>query len=115
MTDYILEAIPENKCISFIAKCNGEIAGIGAVQIRVQPGNFKNPSGKWGYIMSMYTLPAYRRKGICKGILNALTEEAARHGITAFELHATETGALVYEQTGFKIHPEPTYRKYLTV
>lgn len=113
MTDYFSRAIAENKCISIIAKCDGVIAGIGSVQIREQPGNFKNPSGKWGYIMNMYTVPSFRRKGICKGILNELVAEAAQFDITAFELHATKEGELVYKQNGFKIHNEPTYRKFI--
>lgn len=113
-TDYFTKAIAENTCISFIAKCNGEVAGIGSVLIREQPGNFKNPSGKWGYIMNMYTVPKFRRKGICKGILNALTEDAKKSGIIAFELHATKEGELVYTQNGFEIHAEPTFRKYVS-
>ena len=113
MAAYFKKAIPENTCISIIARCIDEIAGIGSVQFREQPGNFKNPSGKWGYIMSMYTYPAFRRKGICKNILNLLIEEGAKIGITAFELHATQEGELVYKSNGFELHKEPTYRKYL--
>lgn len=113
MTYYFSKAIPDNSCISFIARSNDEIAGIGSVQFREQPGNFKNPSGKWGYIMSMYTYPAFRRQGICKNILNLLIEEGKKYGITAFELHATPSGEIVYKANGFEIHKEPTYRKYI--
>ena len=112
MTTYFSKAVPSNSCISFFARSDNEIAGIGSVQMREQPGNFKNPSGKWGYIMSMYTYPAFRRRGICKNILKLLVEEGAKHGITAFELHATREGELVYSTNGFELHPEPTYRMY---
>jgi GNAT superfamily N-acetyltransferase len=60
----------------------------------------------------MYTLPAYRRKGICKSILNLLDDEAQKYGITAFELHATPEGEKVYLQEGFVHHNEPTLRKF---
>ncbi|HTF05354.1 MAG TPA: GNAT family N-acetyltransferase [Bacteroidia bacterium] len=113
MTGYFSKATTENTCISFIAKCDGEVAGIGSVHVREQPGNIKNPTGKWGYIMNMYTLPAFRRKGICKGLLDALIEDAGKSGITAFELHATNEGELVYRQSNFELHNEPTYRKYI--
>jgi predicted acetyltransferase len=112
MTAYFTKTTSEGTCISFIAKCDNEVAGIGSVMMREQPGNFKNPSGKWGYIMNMYTVPEFRRKGICKGILNALVEDALKAGITAFELHATKEGELVYAQNGFELFAEPTYRKY---
>ncbi|MES2780782.1 MAG: GNAT family N-acetyltransferase [Bacteroidota bacterium] len=114
LTNYFAKATGENSCISYIAKCDGEVAGIGSVHLREMPGNLKNPSGKWGYIMNMYTLPAYRRKGICKGILNALVADASQQGITGFELHATLEGEKVYKQEGFIIHNEPTYRKFVT-
>lgn len=112
MTNYFTKATADQSCISIIAKCGEEIAGIGTLHIRELPGNFKNPSGKWGYIMNMYTVPQYRRKGICKSILNLLVEEGKKLGITAFELHATKAGEMVYLQEGFSIHIEPTLRKY---
>jgi predicted acetyltransferase len=113
MEDYFSKATTDNTCISYIAKCDGIVAGIGSVHLREMPGNFKNPSGKWGYIMNMYTLSDYRRKGICKGILNLLVEEGMKYGITAFELHATKDGEKVYLQENFIHHNEPTLRKYM--
>ncbi len=114
MTSYFSKATGDHSCISFIARCDGIVAGIGSVHFRQMPGNFKNPSGKWGYIMNMYTIPEFRRKGICKHILNLLVEEGRKYGVTAFELHATEAGEKVYIQEGFIQHKEPTLRKILT-
>ena len=114
MTTYLLKATADNTFISFMAKCDGVVAGIGSMHVREIPGNFINPSGKWGYIMNMYTIPAYRRNGICKNILNLLVEEGKKNGITAFELHATKEGEMVYRQNVFEIHHEPTYRKFTT-
>lgn len=111
---YFQKAMKDGSCISIIARSGDQVAGTGSVIIREQMGNFKNPSGKWGYIMNMYTLPEFRRKGICTGILNALTGEARKMGIPAFELHATHDGEFVYRQNGFTIHKEPAYRKYIT-
>ena len=98
--------------ISFLAKYGDEAVGIGSMHIRQMPGNFKNLSGKWGYIMNMYTAPSFRRKGICSTLLNLLTEKGKQMGVTAFELHATEHGELVYKREGFTMFEEPTYRKY---
>ena len=112
MIEYFTRATLENSCISFIAKSNNTIAGLGSVHVREVPGNFKNMSGKWGYIMNMYTVPEFRKQGICSEILKLLVNEGKRHGITAFELHATEEGKPVYLKGGFQIHNEPTLRKY---
>jgi GNAT superfamily N-acetyltransferase len=99
--------------ICYIAYEGDTIAGIGGMILREQPGNFKNPSGKVGYIMNMYTLPAYRRRGIGGQILTLLIDDAAKLGYRLFELHATKEGEPLYIKHGFKIHSEPTYRKYL--
>lgn len=114
MMHYFSDATVNGECISILAKCNKEVAGIGTLHIRQLPGNFKNPTGKWGYVMNMYTVPKYRRRGICKDILNALVKEGEKVGVAAFELHATKEGEFVYVQNGFLIHEEPTYRKFLT-
>jgi len=98
--------------IVYLAKSGDAIVGIGGMTLRQHPGNFKNPTGKIGYILNMYTLPAYRRKGICSNILELLIKEGTEAGISSFELHATKEGEFVYQKYGFKIHHEPTYRKY---
>jgi predicted acetyltransferase len=111
--NYFEKAINNNSFIAYIAKQGNDIAGIGGMVIREQPASFKNLSGKVGYLMLMYTIPSFRRKGICTGILKALINDAMQMGIIAFELHATKEGEFVYKQNGFELHNEPTYRKYI--
>lgn len=112
MEDYFFKASANSDCISIIATCGTEVAGIGSMHIRQVPGNFKNLSGKWGYIMNMYTVPEYRKQGIAGAIVDLLVREGNRLGITAFELHATNKGEPVYLKSGFVPHTEPTLRKF---
>lgn len=112
LSDYFNHTMNKD-CISVIAECEGEVAGIGSVMLRQTPGNFRNPSGKWGYIMNMYTNPAFRRHGVCRNILNLLVKLANEQGATAMELHATKEGEMVYTKEDFVLHSEPTYRKFL--
>jgi ribosomal protein S18 acetylase RimI-like enzyme len=112
LTTYF-EAELNRNYFCWYARQGTEVAGIGGIGIRVLPGNLRNPSGKWGYIMSMYTVPAYRKLGICTNILERLVATAAGMGITAVELHATPAGEPVYLRHGFIKHSEPTYRKFL--
>lgn len=112
LTDYFRLATVESQIISVIAEVNGIVAGIGSVHLRNMPGNFRNVSGRWGYIMNMFTLPAYRRMGIGTAILERLREAGQQAGIHAFELHATEAGLPVYLNAGFQLHTEPTLRSF---
>jgi GNAT superfamily N-acetyltransferase len=113
LTDYFRTATAQNQCINYIARSANEIAGTGGLIYRIQPGNFKNPTGRSGYIMNMFTLPRFRKKGICTSILNKLIDDAHAEGVILFELHATEAGRPIYLSNGFKLHPEPTLRRYL--
>lgn len=109
---YFNTAINDNSYICWLAKADNQIVGWGGMTVRVHPGNFKNPSGRVGYIMNMYTSPAHRRKGIGTNLLHKLKETGLEMGIKAFELHATRDGEPVYVKYGFEKHHEPTYRKY---
>jgi predicted acetyltransferase len=115
MHNYFSIATDNLSCISYIAYCDNKVAGIGSIHFHTMPGNFKNPSGKWGYVMNMYTVPEFRKHGICSTILNLLVDEGIRNGVTAFELHATKEGLPVYEKGGFYIHSEPTLRKFVNL
>lgn len=114
LTTYFRSSTKDGTCISYIAMHHNEIAGIGTMHIRLMPGNFKNPSGKWGYLMNIYTVKKYRRQGVCKSIIEKLMAASMKAGVTAFELHATPMGAPVYTNMGFELHNEPTYRNYVT-
>ena len=113
LTNYFSEATANDSCISFIAKNRNDIAGIGSIHIRQMPGNFKNPSGRWGYIMNMYTASPFRKRGISTCILEKLIDAGKKAGVTAFELHSTKSGEPVYLKNGFELHSEPTLRKYI--
>lgn len=108
---YFTRSIPEQSFICCLAETENEVVGIGAVVLRQRAGHFKNPEGKEGYIMSMYTKPAFRKRGISGNILRRLISEAKLLGTNYFELHATAEGEPLYIKNGFLKHNEPTYRK----
>jgi len=62
LTNYFTNEINKSY-LCWFATVNGEVSSIAGLGIRVQPGNYRNPSGIWGYIMSVYTLPQHRKKG----------------------------------------------------
>ncbi len=110
---FLREALPSQLYICWLAKDGDTVVAAGGLTVRQHPGNFKNPSGRVGYIMSMYTVPAYRKMGICSAILNHLVTTGKEIGLNSFELHATKEGEPVYIKNGFKVHPDPTYRKII--
>lgn len=65
-----------------------------------------------GYILNMYTLPEYRKKGICTRLLDDLKNIAIQMKLHHIHLHATEDGLSLYKKVGFVIpkYPELTMK-----
>lgn len=60
-----------------------------------------NANGKKGFIMNMYTRPAFRKRGIAKLILDRLVDEANQRGVREIHLDASDIGETVYRKYGF--------------
>jgi GNAT superfamily N-acetyltransferase len=113
MVPYLSQTIGDGNYVCYLAYSGNRAVGCGGIAFRQRPGNFFNFSGRDGYIMSMYTVPDMRKKGVCTAILNLLLDAARENGVRQIELHASSEGEPVYIRNGFKLHGEPTYRKNL--
>jgi ribosomal protein S18 acetylase RimI-like enzyme len=111
LTDYFRTAVPNGQYVGAIAWQGSNPVGAGGMVFRQQPGSFKNTSGKSVYILNMYTLPQFRRRGIGSSLLEMLLDDARSKGYYSFELHATPDGEPLYRKLGFHKHSEPTYRQ----
>ncbi len=103
MCNYLEKEMSSGNFIAWLAIANNEIiATSGLITIQRVP-QFWNMSGKEAYIMSMYTKPEWRNKGIGSAILEKLVEEAKNRDIIAIKLYATPMGKPLYEKHGFKM------------
>ncbi len=59
-------------------------------------------TGKTGTLMNVYTLPAYRKQGIAKTLVNMAVEDGKKWDLSYIELRATECGYPLYKKAGFK-------------
>ena len=83
--------------------CEGElIASIGLVVHSAPPGP-SNTAGKVGYIMNLVTLPAWRRRGIARALLQHVLNVLRAEGVPLATLHASEDGRGLYEELGFAV------------
>lgn len=80
----------------------GNIAASGCVWMRqVQPSR-GHPASLVPYLMSIYTVPRFRRKGLASMIVKAAMAWAKKNGYKDMTLHASLTGRKVYSQLGWK-------------
>jgi GNAT superfamily N-acetyltransferase len=54
-----------------------------------------------GYVLNVYTEPAYRGRGLAKQLMKRLMEEAKERKISVLTLHASKMGRPIYEKLGF--------------
>ena len=102
---WIGRKLAEGKLIGFIARtAGGKVAGSGCIWLRDEQPRPANPSQEVPYLMSMYTEPKFRRKGVAKMIVRRALKWCRDHGYDRLNLHASAQGKPLYQSLGF----EPT-------
>ena len=65
------------------------------------PANVMLLNGLYGEVLSVYTEPEYRGKGICTQLIKNLLEYGKKVGLGRVDLSATKEGYPVYKKVGF--------------
>lgn len=99
--DYYKKALVDGSHIAYLIFDGESFAGAGGVSFFQVMPTYHNASGKKAYIMNMYTVPEYRRRGVAYQTLDKLVQEAKERGIFAISLEATDMGRPLYEKYGF--------------
>lgn len=88
-------------CIAFIAKDSGRIVSSAILVIYERPISPVLLTGLIGEVVSVYTIPLYRKQGLCSELIKKLVEYGRINRIDRINLSATPMGATVYEKQGF--------------
>lgn len=92
LRDYYMRHMKDGTFVSWIAEDEGKIIGTSGMSFVEKPPYFGCPSGKMGLLSSMFTNPAYRRKGIAKELLHRVVEEAKNYGCGTVQITASDMG-----------------------
>lgn len=98
---YYKKALRDDTHIAYLIFDGDCFAGAGGISFYQVMPTYHNPSGNKAYIMNMYTVPQYRRRGIAYQTLDRLVHDAKDRGITVISLEATDIGRPLYEKYGF--------------
>jgi GNAT superfamily N-acetyltransferase len=99
---YYKEHLNDGTFVSWIATINDEIIATSGISFIEQPPHYGNPLGRIGIISSMYTIEAYRRKGIAKKLLSCVVNEAREYGCAVVQITSAIMGTFLYQAFGFK-------------
>jgi GNAT superfamily N-acetyltransferase len=101
--DYFARVIPTGELIVFIAVADEKILATSGLIFHVHAPSNRNPTGREAYIMNMYTLPAWRNRGIATRLLQMLIDQCREDNCTKVSLHVAQPGVRsLYEKFGFR-------------
>ena len=101
LVDYYHRHMADGTFVSWLALDGGRIVGTSGMSFVEKPPYFGCPSGRIGLLSSMYTDPAYRRRGIAKELLSRVVNEARDYGCGSVQITASDMGVLLYTDFGF--------------
>lgn len=113
-TEILRRRLGTDDLAAFVVDRPGGLAAcaVGAVDLRLPtPGN---PTALKGYVYSVSTDPAHRRKGYSRACLTALLGWYRARGVTSIDLRASKEGLALYESLGFVRTGDPAMRLRLT-
>lgn len=103
LADYFATAIPAERFRPWLA-CDaaGLAVGCGGLVFLQRPPSPGNHSGREAYVMNIYTVPAWRGRGVAGQLLGQILGFVRDSGVTVVRLHATAQGRSLYERAGFE-------------
>ena len=99
---YIERAIPAGTFHAWLVEHAGVAVAGGGLQLRTlmpRPGYVHGEPE--GLIVSMWTEPEHRRRGLGRQVLEAILAWGQANDVTRFTLHASQYGRPLYELYGF--------------
>jgi GNAT superfamily N-acetyltransferase len=102
LRSWFAEKLPTRHFQAILAIADGQVIACSGLVVHEHPPGIMTTNGREAYIMNMYTLPAWRGRGIATTIFNQLLELARKENCSRAALHALPIGRPIYEKAGFK-------------
>ncbi|MGI8914800.1 MAG: GNAT family N-acetyltransferase [Chloroflexota bacterium] len=99
---YIEQALPAGSYYAWLVEAGAAAVAGGGVQLRPlvpRPGYVHDDVE--GLILSMWTEPGHRRRGLAAGVLEAILTWSETRGLRRLTLHASAMGRPLYTRYGF--------------
>jgi GNAT superfamily N-acetyltransferase len=99
---YIERAMPAGTFRAWVVEHRGRIVAGGGLQLRTlmpRPGFVRGEPE--GLIVSMWTEPEHRRRGLGRRVVEAILSWGATNGVSRYTLHASQDGRPLYALYGF--------------
>jgi GNAT superfamily N-acetyltransferase len=101
LRDYLARALPTGEFLAWVAETDGVIVASSGLNLFRRIPSPANLSGREAYVMNMYTVAAWRGRGIATVLFGEILAHARRLGVERVWLHATADGRRIYRRFGF--------------
>lgn len=91
-----------DELIVFVARDGNKIVSVAYLHIIEMPANSILLNGIYGDVLSVFTEPEYRGKGLCTQLMKNLLEYGKKRGLGRVDLSATKKGYPIYKKVGFE-------------
>jgi GNAT superfamily N-acetyltransferase len=98
---YFAAAIASGAFRGWVVEVEGQVIATGGYIPFWRPPSGQILDDRRGYVLNMYTLPAYRHRGYATLLLGEIIRAARAEDITRLWLSATEAGRPIYQRLGF--------------
>ena len=100
--EYFRLSLANGEFEAWLAQADSQvIATSGLVYCQKVPHG-RNPSGREGFVLNMYTLREWRNRGIATALMETIVQHVRQQGISCIRLHASEDGLGIYTKVGFR-------------
>ncbi|NDJ74876.1 MAG: GNAT family N-acetyltransferase [Chloroflexi bacterium] len=99
---WVRERLARDEYLAWLAVSpEGDVVSSAGLYIREFPPHPEDMSERQGYILNVYTVPDYRRRGFAGQLVRAVVRWCRDSGINRVTLNYTEAGRPIYERLGF--------------
>jgi GNAT superfamily N-acetyltransferase len=103
MRTWLGRHLGDGSFLAWVAADAGTVVAASGLTVLDRPPYPGNLTGLDGYVTNMFTLPAYRRRGLARQLLEALIAHARQVGIKRLFLESSREGQPLYEEFGFRL------------
>jgi GNAT superfamily N-acetyltransferase len=86
----------------FVVTPAGQIIAGTGLWLMDWPPRYGDSSPFRGYILNVYTEPAFRRKGLARWLMQTVLDWCTANGVKRVTLHYSDEGKFLYESMGFE-------------
>ena len=98
---YFAEKLRTGDFQAYVAVVDGRVVATSGLIVRQNPPSAKNLEGREGFVLNVYTIPAFRGRRIATALLERTIVAAREAGCGRVVLHASDRAVPIYKRAGF--------------